>query len=134
MRRRVWTNAQMAELERLWPLDVPLTEIGLRLGHSANAVAGKAFHMGLPRRAPNRRGTTADERRGDLHDGSGRANPIARPRWTQPRTCQWPIGDVGEPDFRLCGSEDVVKGKPYCADHCARAYQRRRGGDDGGSS
>jgi GcrA cell cycle regulator len=37
------------------------------------------------------------------------------------RTCRWPIGNPGSPDFLFCGAEPR-KGKPYCAAHCARAY------------
>jgi len=37
------------------------------------------------------------------------------------RQCLWPIGDPGEPDFTFCGAKPVP-GKPYCEEHCARAY------------
>ncbi len=35
--------------------------------------------------------------------------------------CLWPIGDPGDSDFRFCGA-DSLPGKPYCSEHCARAY------------
>jgi GcrA cell cycle regulator len=35
--------------------------------------------------------------------------------------CLWPIGDPGDQDFHFCG-EPAVHGKPYCSEHCARAY------------
>lgn len=37
------------------------------------------------------------------------------------KSCLWPIGDPGTNDFHFCGGE-VVPGKSYCADHCAKAY------------
>lgn len=37
------------------------------------------------------------------------------------KSCLWPIGDPGSSDFRFCNAE-VVPGKSYCAEHCARAY------------
>lgn len=35
--------------------------------------------------------------------------------------CLWPIGDPGDADFHFCG-EPSVSGKPYCAEHCSKAY------------
>ena len=35
--------------------------------------------------------------------------------------CLWPFGDPGDADFHFCGAP-AVPGKPYCAEHCARAY------------
>jgi GcrA cell cycle regulator len=58
-----------------------------------------------------------------------RPSPLKRkPRPRQPDfaivarpTCAWPIGHPGEKDFRHCGAE-IVKGKPYCVEHCGDAY------------
>jgi GcrA cell cycle regulator len=38
------------------------------------------------------------------------------------RTCKWPIGHPGEPDFHFCGSPSNP-GFPYCVQHCGVAYQ-----------
>lgn len=47
-----------------------------------------------------------------------------RPAPPNPRSiCQWPIGDPRAPDFRHCAAP-VEPGRPYCPDHCARAYRR----------
>jgi len=35
--------------------------------------------------------------------------------------CLWPIGDPGDADFHFCGDASVP-GKPYCDQHCAKAY------------
>jgi GcrA cell cycle regulator len=37
-------------------------------------------------------------------------------------TCRWPVGDPGSRDFFFCGAQPIV-GKPYCAEHYARAYR-----------
>lgn len=42
--------------------------------------------------------------------------------------CLWPIGDPGDEDFHFCG-EPALSGKPYCAEHCARAYITRSRSD-----
>jgi GcrA cell cycle regulator len=38
--------------------------------------------------------------------------------------CLWPIGDPNDPEFHFCGA-DALPGKPYCAEHAARAYITR---------
>jgi GcrA cell cycle regulator len=38
--------------------------------------------------------------------------------------CSWPIGDPKTADFHFCG-ESNEPGRPYCATHCAQAYQRK---------
>jgi GcrA cell cycle regulator len=61
------------------------------------------------------------------------AMPVAPPRPRAPgekvtlldlndKICKWPIGHPGEPDFQFCG-RPVNPGFPYCAPHCAEAYQ-----------
>lgn len=41
-----------------------------------------------------------------------------------PHECRFPIGDPKDPGFHFCG-KPAVAGKPYCAAHCAVAYQAR---------
>ena len=36
-------------------------------------------------------------------------------------SCQWPIGDPQEKEFRFCDAL-TVEGKPYCQEHCDIAY------------
>jgi GcrA cell cycle regulator len=38
------------------------------------------------------------------------------------KTCRWPEGDPASAEFRFCGSLSAT-GLPYCAYHCAIAYQ-----------
>lgn len=40
------------------------------------------------------------------------------------KTCSWPVGDPKQPDFQFCGAPSEP-GRPYCATHCAQAYQRK---------
>ena len=37
------------------------------------------------------------------------------------KTCRWPLGEVGTPEFAFCGAPPYP-GKPYCQFHCAFAY------------
>jgi GcrA cell cycle regulator len=41
--------------------------------------------------------------------------------------CRWPVGEPASPSFFFCGGE-VLRNKPYCAAHCARAYRRPHDG------
>jgi GcrA cell cycle regulator len=37
-------------------------------------------------------------------------------------TCRWPVGDPAGSRFFFCGGR-VAAGRPYCPEHCARAYR-----------
>lgn len=52
----------------------------------------------------------------------------ATPRKSRGPKCLWPIGDPDDPDFHFCEAPSV-HGKPYCAEHCARAYITRTRGE-----
>ena len=52
---------------------------------------------------------------------SGQAGALAPV--STPRSCQWPHGDPGTPDFHFCGDR-TEPGKPYCTKHCRKAYRR----------
>lgn len=68
-------------------------------------------------------------------DAAGTVVPIAKrlplEKLTE-RTCKWPIGDPGHPDFHFCGHTSL-DGLPYCRYHAGVAYQaadpRRRVGN-----
>lgn len=47
------------------------------------------------------------------------------PKLARGRSCRWPEGDPREPGFHFCG-EPAEAGKPYCPEHCGKAYQRKR--------
>ncbi len=49
------------------------------------------------------------------------AGPTRRAAARGIKSCLWPIGDPGASDFHFCNAE-VVPGKSYCTEHCARAY------------
>jgi GcrA cell cycle regulator len=39
-----------------------------------------------------------------------------------PGMCAWPIGEPGTEGFHFCGKRPTVPDKPYCLEHCQRAY------------
>ncbi len=103
-----WTPEKIEALIALWNESLPTSEIGRRLGITKNAVVGKAHRLGLTKRqSPIRK----------------KANVVAEVKLEGlgPGMCSWPIGEPGTASFRFCG-HPALPGKPYCAEHCARAY------------
>jgi len=146
-----WTPERIAELEKLWAEGLSTAEIGRRMGVSKNAVVGKAHRLSLPgrqspidaarRAAPRkpaaRKPKTQAPRRAPEAQPEAAEAPVATPVAAakpapQPKraprkhsgpSCQWPFGDPRLPGFHFCGAP-AVPGKPYCDEHCAKAYNR----------
>jgi len=139
-----WTAEAIDQLRAYWAEGHSTAEIGRRMGISKNAVVGKAHRLNLDARpSPIRREAEGGER------------PAAQPRRTAPpareaaslrrleqpaaapaavvrpfqrasvRSCCWPLGEPGTPDFRFCASE-AATGKPYCQEHASVAYVKVR--------
>ena len=102
-----WTPERVEELTKFWATGLSASEIDRRMGITKNAVVGKVRRLDLAMRRqppPPKRPVsivTLDRLKADM--------------------CCWPTGEPGQPDFRFCGKE-AIEGKPYCAEHCARAY------------
>ena len=118
-----WTESRIDQLRDLWKQGLSTAEIGRRLGISKNAVVGKAHRLDLPARpSPIKlRPVTAT---------APKPQPALRPAPAPVKlvrvsgkgpSCQWPSGHPGQPDFHFCG-KPAEPGKPYCAEHAARAY------------
>jgi len=140
-----WTDERVAELTRLWETGYSASAIGRLLGVSKNAVVGKAHRLRLQSRpSPIRRDQRVPARRrvpmpvkpaptrsaapidpqGEMRQEPPPAPRLAARRDGKGPGCLWPLGDPGEADFHFCG-QPAVEGKPYCPDHCARAYITR---------
>ena len=50
MDKAVWDEEKLNKLKSLWEDGLPITKIGVELGVSRNAIAGKAHRMNLPKR------------------------------------------------------------------------------------
>lgn len=136
-----WTDDRVEELSRLWASGYSASAIGRMLGVSKNAVVGKAHRMRLESRpSPIRRDQRTPARRRvpmpvqTLLRQPVIAAPPPPPRWTVRRntegpSCLWPLGDPGDSGFHFCGDQ-AVEGKPYCPEHCARAYITRNRGEN----
>ena len=103
-----WPTARTNKLIQLWNQGVPTSKIGEKLGVTKNAVVGKANRLGLPKRQSpiKNKNPTGD---------------VIKLEKLSAGMCSWPEGDPGTPGFRFCG-KPTVPDKPYCAEHCERAY------------
>ena len=122
-----WTDERVDDLMRLWDEGHSASYIGKMLGVTKNAVVGKAHRLKLPARpSPIRRMATPRRPKpaaAPRRMAQPRPAPVIRPTLTVTgnASCLWPIGDPGDADFHFCGDNAVVS-KPYCPEHCARAY------------
>jgi GcrA cell cycle regulator len=119
----VWTEERLSDLTRLWGEGLSITQIGLALGVSRNAVVGKVHRMGLPKRqSPIVKSDKPRAPKAPIQ--RRRAVPLTLEQWDR-NTCSWPIGDPKTDNFSFCG-ETVEPGRPYCTAHCAKAYTTSR--------
>lgn len=112
----LWTNETVDVLRAMWAEGASSRKIAERLGGSAtrNSVIGKAYRLGLFKPAkPVKRPAEAPGRQ------------LASMLHLTERMCRWPIGHPGQVEFGYCG-RPVAAGRPYCAEHCVRAYAPRK--------
>ena len=103
-----WTPKRVSALIALWNEGLSTSEIGNRLGVTKNAVVGKVHRLGLPKR-------------GSPIKQKPKPAVIIGLESLRPGMCSWPEGEPGTEEFHFCG-ESIVPGKPYCEEHCRRAY------------
>lgn len=103
-----WTPKRVSALIALWNEGLSTSEIGNRLNVTKNAVVGKVHRLGLPKR-------------GSPIKQKPKPAEIIDLASLRPGMCSWPEGEPGTDEFHFCG-EKTVDGKPYCQEHCQRAY------------
>ncbi len=103
-----WTTVRVSTLIAFWKKGLSTSEIGRRLRVTKNAVVGKAHRLGLDKRRPP-------------IDSKPEEAEVIKLDMLGAGMCSWPEGEPGTAAFRFCG-RPAVAGKPYCAEHCARAY------------
>jgi len=125
-----WTPERIKVLIAHWEEGLPTSEIGRRLGVTKNAVVGKVHRLGLKKRQSPIRQTSASTAQPKKPKKIVAPAPVAanRPSGDVVRLeeltaamCCWPEGEPGTPEFHFCGKSSI-QDKPYCEEHCARAY------------
>jgi GcrA cell cycle regulator len=111
-----WSKTRVEALKRMWAEGTSARMIAESLGGGAtrNSVIGKAYRLGLSKPSPSPRPAPRLPER-----------PLAGILNLTERMCRWPSGHPGQAGFGFCG-EPVAPGRPYCAEHCSRAYSPRR--------
>ena len=125
----VWDEKQLDKLKKLWDEGLPITKIGLELGVSRNAIAGKAHRLGLPKRnSPISKSGDPRKKQDVPTFETNKELPLKillrEVEWSRNRCC-WPIGDPKLPGFSFCGTS-IIPGRPYCEEHCNLAYTTTR--------
>ena len=128
----VWTDERLNKLKKLWEQGLSISQIGEELDVSRNAIAGKVYRLGLPKRQSPISGASSGPKAAPKSDSIADMDASTLPLKLALRTinwsssqCSWPIGDPKSTAFRFCG-ENVVQGKPYCNEHCFDAYTTSR--------
>jgi GcrA cell cycle regulator len=122
-----WTDDRVELLKKLWADGLSASQIAGELGGiTRNAVIGKVHRLGLSGRAKSPSGNTALAYDYDMEPEPELMEIPLEQRKTllqlNEKTCRWPIGDPGSPEFYFCGG-DIVNELPYCAYHARIAYQ-----------
>ena len=80
----VWNEERLGQLTKLWGQGLSITQIGLKLGVTRNAVVGKVHRMGLPKRQSPivRSGKPFEPKRRKL-------SPLTFADWDRHKCC-WP--------------------------------------------
>ena len=125
----VWDEDKLNKLRKLWDDGLPITKIGIEIGVSRNAIAGKAHRMGLPKRnSPISKSGDPRKNQKTNNSDNSRALPLKimlrDVEWSRNRCC-WPIGDPKLPGFSFCGTS-IIPGRPYCEKHSNLAYTNTR--------
>ena len=125
----VWDEKQLEKLKKLWDEGLPITKIGLELGVSRNAIAGKAHRLGLPKRnSPISKSGDPRKNQDVSNLETSKELPLKillrEVEWSRNRCC-WPIGDPKLPGFSFCGTS-IMPGRPYCEEHSSLAYTTTR--------
>lgn len=125
----VWDEHKLNKLKQLWDEGLPITKIGIEIGVSRNAIAGKAHRLGLPKRnSPISKSGDPRKNRETSSKNTIQQLPLKimlrEVEWSRNRCC-WPIGDPKLPGFSFCGTS-IIPGRPYCEEHSNLAYTNTR--------
>ncbi len=126
-----WTDERIAILTKLWAEGLSAAEIGKRLEITKNSVVGKVHRLGLPKRQSPIKRTEGKAPAPKKRKKAEKPQIITMAALTS-SMCAWPSGEPGTPEFQFCG-KPVVPSKPYCLEHCQRAYVKSTKGDRGAS-
>ncbi len=125
----VWDEEKLNKLKKLWDEGLPITKIGIEIGVSRNAIAGKAHRLGLPKRnSPISKSGDPRKNQETTSKNTKQQLPLKimlrEVEWSRNRCC-WPIGDPKLPGFSFCGTS-IIPGRPYCEEHSNLAYTNTR--------
>jgi len=110
-----WNESRIETLKALWDEGLSTSEIGGRLGITKNSVVGKVHRLGLPKRQSPIRAPVRRVAEPEVRTDAVKIDALST------GMCRWPMGEPGTETFSFCG-RNSVEHRPYCEEHCARAY------------
>jgi len=119
-----WTDERIELLKNLWDSGQSASQIAKELGEGVtrNAVIGKAHRLGLKSRPSPVKADKPEAAAAPKRVEKKEAKKLVTLLDLTDRMCKWPHGHPGDEDFHFCGKPSEP-GMPYCAAHCAEAYQ-----------
>lgn len=119
-----WTDERIELLKNLWDSGQSASQIAKELGEGVtrNAVIGKAHRLGLKSRPSPVKADKPEVPAAPKRVEKKEAKKLVTLLDLTDRMCKWPHGHPGDEDFHFCGKPSEP-GMPYCAAHCAEAYQ-----------
>ncbi|WCL54789.1 GcrA family cell cycle regulator [Gimibacter soli] len=119
-----WTDERIELLKNLWDSGQSASQIAKELGEGVtrNAVIGKAHRLGLKSRPSPVKADKPEAPAAPKRVEKKEAKKLVTLLDLTDRMCKWPHGHPGDEDFHFCGKPSEP-GMPYCASHCAEAYQ-----------
>ncbi|GHF12921.1 global cell cycle regulator GcrA-like protein [Kordiimonas sediminis] len=119
-----WTDERIEKLKELWDSGLSASQIAKELaeGVTRNAVIGKAHRLGLKSRPSPVKSDKTKPKAAPKKVVKKETSKFVTLLDLTDRMCKWPHGHPGDDDFHFCGKSSEP-GMPYCAAHCAEAYQ-----------
>lgn len=119
-----WTEDRIEALRKHWDAGLSASQIAKELGEGVtrNAVIGKAHRLGLKSRPSPVKTDREKKKVAPKKVVKKTGKKLVSLLDLTDRMCKWPIGHPGDDDFQFCGKSSEP-GMPYCAGHCAEAYQ-----------
>jgi len=125
-----WNDDRDERLRQLWPTSLPTSAIAKDIGCKLGTLSGRAKLLGLPsNRKPGSvplRASGAGVRANTEASGESDASIVHEREFLSggddgesKRTCQWPIGDPKDPDFRFCPNKAAGR---FCEEHTRKAH------------
>ena len=92
----VWTDERLNKLKKLWEQGLSISQIGEELDVSRNAIAGKVYRLGLPKRQSPISGASSGPKAAPKSDSIADMDASTLPLKLALRTINWSSFDISQ--------------------------------------